>query len=42
MRDAVLEIDNDKDLHTYILGHTSKIPSRTDDIAYKQHPVSFA
>lgn len=41
MRDVVLDIDNDKDFQSYILNHTSKIPARTEEIQYKQHPVSF-
>lgn len=40
MRDVVIDIDNEKDYHGYILGHTSKI-TVPQEIQYKQHPVCF-
>ncbi|KAF1344834.1 hypothetical protein BDV97DRAFT_402588 [Delphinella strobiligena] len=39
MRDVVLDIENEKDFQGFILNHTSKIPVRTEDIQYKQHPT---
>ncbi|GAB7353488.1 hypothetical protein MBLNU459_g3939t1 [Dothideomycetes sp. NU459] len=39
MRDIVLNIDNTRDFHTYISSHASKIPIRTSDIRYEQHPT---
>lgn len=41
LRDIVHQIDNERDLQTYIKGHSSRIPSRSGDIEYKQHPVSI-
>ncbi|KAL1301485.1 hypothetical protein AAFC00_005731 [Neodothiora populina] len=39
MKDVVLDIDNDRDFYSYILNHTTKIPVRTGEIQYKQHPT---
>jgi len=39
LRDIVLEIDNKADFDNYLTGHVSKIPVRTSDIKYEQHPT---
>lgn len=40
MRDIVLNIDDTRDFHNYVSGYSNKIPVRTSDIKYEQHPVS--
>ncbi|KAF2104734.1 RhoGAP-domain-containing protein [Rhizodiscina lignyota] len=40
LRDIVHQIDNERDLQTYIKGHASKVPSRSTEIKYEQHPGS--
>ena len=42
LRDTVLQIDNHADFSNYISSHVSKIPVRTSDIKYEQHPVSHS
>ncbi|GAM87033.1 hypothetical protein ANO11243_050540 [Dothideomycetidae sp. 11243] len=39
LRDIVADIDNNKDLHSYILAQKSKVPARTSDIQYIKHPT---
>ncbi|THX93696.1 RhoGAP-domain-containing protein [Aureobasidium pullulans] len=39
LRDIVLDIDNKTDFDNYVTGHVSKIPVRTSDIKYEQHPT---
>ncbi|KAI5203924.1 RhoGAP-domain-containing protein [Aureobasidium subglaciale] len=39
LRDIVLKIDNKADFDNYLTGHVSKIPSKTSDIKYEQHPT---
>jgi hypothetical protein len=39
LRDIVLDIDNKADFENYLSGHVSKIPVRTSDIKYEQHPT---
>ncbi|KAK3074894.1 Rho GTPase-activating protein [Teratosphaeriaceae sp. CCFEE 6253] len=38
LRDVVYEIDNERDFHSYIGAHASKIP-RPTEIKYEQHPT---
>ncbi|KAF2757501.1 RhoGAP-domain-containing protein [Pseudovirgaria hyperparasitica] len=40
MRDFANLVDNEKDLNSYILSHTSKVPAKSPDIKYEKHPVS--
>lgn len=39
LRDVVYDIDNERDLHSFITSHVSKIPPRHPDIRYEQHPT---
>lgn len=39
MRDIISDIDNDKDLYTYLGSHYTKIPARPSEIVYQQHPT---
>lgn len=39
MRDMVYAIDNEKDLHSYIINQTSKMPPPHSEIKYEQHPT---
>lgn len=39
MRDVIYEIDNDTDFNSYVRGHMSKVPARSGDIRYEQHPT---
>lgn len=39
LRDLVIDIDNEKDFHSYISSHASKIPARPSEIRYEQHPT---
>jgi hypothetical protein len=41
MRELVLSIENQQDFHNYIRSFGSKIPPRSGDIDYSQHPVSL-
>lgn len=38
MRDLVSGIDNDTDFHTYVAGHSGKVP-RPAELKYEQHPT---
>ena len=39
MRDLVMHIDNQQDFQSYIRGHGAKIPPRSGEIEYRQHPT---
>ncbi|KAF2834268.1 Rho GTPase-like protein activator [Patellaria atrata CBS 101060] len=39
LRDMVYKIDNDKDLHSYLLSYTSKVPPKHHEIKYIKHPT---
>ncbi|KAF2150333.1 RhoGAP-domain-containing protein [Myriangium duriaei CBS 260.36] len=39
LRDIMTDIDNDRDLHSYILAQKSKVPPRTSEIQYIKHPT---
>lgn len=41
LRDVVYQIDNQKDLNTFISGHASKAGVRPSDIRYERHPVRY-
>ncbi|KAK4495359.1 hypothetical protein PRZ48_013690 [Zasmidium cellare] len=38
LRDLVLDIDNDKDFHSYVSSHSGKV-TRPSEIRYEQHPT---
>ncbi len=40
LREMVHNIDNERDMQTYLKGHVSKVPSKSAQIKYEQHPVS--
>jgi len=39
LRDVILEIDNDKDLHQHLGGLAGRIPPRLSEINYEKHPT---
>ncbi len=40
LREVVSQIDNEKDLQTYVMGFATKVPARRSEIKYERHPVS--
>lgn len=39
LRDVMSNIDNEKDFHSHIIGHRSKVPASVAEIKYEQHSV---
>ncbi len=39
LKNITYEIDNETDFNSYMRGHLNKIPSRSGDIKYEQHPT---
>ena len=42
LREVVHQIDNERDLNSYVAGFASKVPPRASDIRYQPHPVCRA
>ena len=41
LREIVSQIDNDKDLHTYVMSFASKVVSKPLETKYERHPVGL-
>lgn len=39
LREVVSQIDNERDLHHYIMSYASKVPSKPPEYKYERHPV---
>lgn len=39
LRDVIIDIDNEKDFHSFVGSHANKIPARPSEIRYEQHPT---
>lgn len=39
LRDVVSQIDNEKDLQSFVMTFATKVPSRRSEIKYERHPV---
>jgi len=39
LRDAVYQIDNDKDFKSYFISMSNKVPPKVAELKYERHPV---